>query len=170
MSEENDKNILRNRIVWGLQDALRSVSEEIAVSAPRGNWLLCRSREMRGVAGDIDEFATRYAGATAPHVVDQIIDLEGQVEALKRENAEWKRRHLAQEEQSVIDASNIRYMETEWEKQKHAIRQLLGWWRAASNVMSEAEGDGPVRSSLRKCAKDLEDVLSGKSQPASSAQ
>lgn len=39
------------------------------------------------------------------------------------------------------------------------LRELIGWWRAASNVMSEAEGDGPVRSSLRRCAKEVEDIL-----------
>jgi len=36
---------------------------------------------------------------------------------------------------------------------------LVNSWRAASNIMSEAEGDAPARDSLRQCAKELENVL-----------
>lgn len=46
-----------------------------------------------------------------------------------------------------------------------ALRQLLGDWRASSNVMSEADGDGPYRDTLRTCARQLEDTLNRFHEP-----
>lgn len=123
MSDE-DRVILKNRIIWGMQDGLSLLLSEMTVSHPRGNWLICRARDLRGIAGDIEQFATRYAGADTAHVVDQIIDLEAQVETLRRENAEWKRRHIAQEEQSVIDGVNLQWCQKEIETLRQILREV----------------------------------------------
>lgn len=45
------------------------------------------------------------------------------------------------------------------QQQVEAARKLIGDWRAVSNVMSEADGDGPYRETYRNCARELEAAL-----------
>ena len=42
---------------------------------------------------------------------------------------------------------------------RQSLKDLLGGWRAAANVMSDADGDGPYRQSAHEHAKQLEDLL-----------
>ena len=58
--------------------------------------------------------------------------------------------------------NNGQWMQDQRDKFKEEnsrCKKLVDWWRAASNVMSEADGDGPYRDTLRQCANDLDAAL-----------
>jgi hypothetical protein len=62
---------------------------------------------------------------------------------------------------SVQQTSAIiaRYVESREKPLREAMESLAGSWCAAANVMSDADGDGPYRETLKNCAIQIRAAL-----------